>query len=461
MRLGLEVANSSHLHELWLVISDLEKNLRKLSITPSKALGQNFLTDSNISAWIVDQLRPSVKDTVIEVGPGLGALTEHLVGRVKKLYLVEVDGRLADYLRKKYVDRDDVEVIKADAVQLDLRRFFVDGPVKLIGNLPYSCGGEIIRNFLSHLHPTPICEAVLMLQKEVGNRISTGPGSKAYGKNSVRVQAGWKPRVVRELSPEYFHPAPTIDSAIVHFEKRGSGELPPFDARVFDRVVRQGFSQRRKQMKKLLEVGELSWGAVCDALGWDLSVRAEQVSVADWVALARMLDPHPLKDNPQRGDELFDVVDENNVVVRQEKRAVVHADGLRHRAMHLFAFNKRGDLFLQKRSVLKDSCPGLWDSSAAGHLDVGESYVDCAVRELDEELGVTAELEKVAEVSAMEKTGWEFVELFKCEHGGPFTFPCSEVEGGLFFSQELISQWVEARPEDFAPGFLECWGRIF
>ena len=131
-----------------------------------------------------------------------------------KWFSFAFNGRLANYQAEKYADRDDVEVIKADAVQLDLRRFFVDGPVKLIGNLPYSCGGEIIRNFLPHLHPTPICEAVLMLQKEVGERICTGPGSKAYGKNSVRVQVGWKPRIVRELPPEWFHPAPTIDSAI-------------------------------------------------------------------------------------------------------------------------------------------------------------------------------------------------------------------------------------------------------
>ena len=389
----------------------------------------------------------------------MGALTEHLVGRVKRLYLVEVDGRLASYQAEKYRDRDDVEVIKADAVGLDLRRFFADGPVKLIGNLPYSCGGEIIRNFLPHLHPTPVCEAVLMLQKEVGERICTGPGSRAYGKNSVRVQAGWKPRIIRELPPDYFHPAPTIDSAIVHFQKREPGELPPFDARIFGRLVRQGFSQRRKQMKKLLDTGALDWEDVCGTMGWGVSVRAEQVSVGEWVALARLLDPHPLKDNPQRGDEMFDVVDQQNVVVRQERRATVHAEGIMHRAMHLFAYNKRGDLFLQKRSILKDACPGLWDSSAAGHLDVGESYADCAVRELEEELGVAAEVEKVAEIAASEMTGWEFVELFKCEHGGPFTFPCSEIEGGLFFPQDLIAGWVTARPQDFAPGFLECWRR--
>ncbi|MGI9241598.1 MAG: 16S rRNA (adenine(1518)-N(6)/adenine(1519)-N(6))-dimethyltransferase RsmA [Verrucomicrobiales bacterium] len=439
------------------VISELEKSLRKLSITPSKALGQNFLTDPNVSAWIVDQLKPCIHDVVIEIGPGMGALTEHLVGRVKMLYLVEVDGRLARYQAEKYADREDVEVIKADAVGLDLRRFFVDGPVKLIGNLPYSCGGEIIRNFLPHLHPTPVCEAVLMLQKEVAERICTGPGSRAYGKNSVRVQAGWRPQIIRELPPEDFHPAPTIDSAIVHFKKRDPGELPPFDARIFDRVVRQGFSQRRKQMKKLLDTGGLDWGEVCEKMGWEPSVRAEQVSVEAWIELARLLDPHPLKDNPQSGDEMFDLVDEQNVVIGQERRAVVHAEGLRHRAMHLFAFNKRGDLFLQKRSMLKDACPGLWDSSAAGHLDVGESYVDCAVRELQEELGVEAEVEKIGEIRAKEETGWEFVELFRCEHGGPFSFPSSEIEGGLFFPQELIREWIERRPQDFAPGFVECW----
>ena len=93
-------------------------------------------------------------------------------------------------------------------------------------------------------------------------------------------------------------------------------------------------------MKKLMDLGERSWESVCEAMGWELSIRAEQVSVADWVALARLLDPNPLKDNPQRADELFDVVDENNAVVRQEKRGIVHAEGLRHRAMHLFALQQ-------------------------------------------------------------------------------------------------------------------------
>ena len=118
------------------------------------------------------------------------------------------------------------------------------------------------------------------------------------------------------------------------------------------------------------------------------TVRAEELSLEQWVELTRHYDAHPLRDVPQSGDELFDVVDEDDTVQRQERRAVVHAEGLLHRAVHVFAFNKRGELFLQKRSGLKDVHPGLWDSSAAGHLDAGEDYEAGAVREVEEELGV-------------------------------------------------------------------------
>ena len=103
-----------------------------------------------------------------------------------------------------------------DGARFDVRQLFKHQPVKLLGNLPYSAGGAIMRNFMKR--PSPVSKAVLMLQKEVGERLCTGPGSRDYSKHSVRVQAGWKPRLLRELPPEMFHPAPTIDSAIVHQE---------------------------------------------------------------------------------------------------------------------------------------------------------------------------------------------------------------------------------------------------
>jgi 16S rRNA (adenine1518-N6/adenine1519-N6)-dimethyltransferase len=113
-------------------------------------------------------------------------------------------------------------------------------------------------------------------------------------------------------------------------------------------------------------------------------------------------------------------------------------------------------LFLQKRSRLKDSSPGLWDSSASGHLNVAETYHDAAVREVFEELGISRDVDFISIIEASENTGWEFVHLYSCEHDGPFNFPYSEIEDGKFFSMSVIRDWTQERPEDFASGFIEC-----
>ncbi|MEC9055128.1 MAG: rRNA adenine N-6-methyltransferase family protein, partial [Verrucomicrobiota bacterium] len=115
---------------------------------PSKKLGQNFLTDPNTARWIVDQLEPDPEDCIVEVGPGTGSLSGALVGRVRRLLLIEYDRRLAEWLRKRYEGEETVEVIHADGARFDLRALFKERPVKLLGNLPYSAGGAILRNFL-------------------------------------------------------------------------------------------------------------------------------------------------------------------------------------------------------------------------------------------------------------------------------------------------------------------------
>jgi 16S rRNA (adenine1518-N6/adenine1519-N6)-dimethyltransferase len=150
-------------------------------------------------------------------------------------------------------------------------------------------------------------------------------------------------------------------------------------------------------------------------------------------------------------------VDEMDRVIGAAPRSEVHGNNLRHRAVHIFIFNREGELLLQKRSRWKDRHPNLWDSSAAGHVEAGEEYDATAVRELREELGVTANLRRVAYLNASERTGKEFIWLYRGEGSGPFAPARAEIDALQFFSPEAVSQWIEERPDDFAPGFIECW----
>jgi 16S rRNA (adenine1518-N6/adenine1519-N6)-dimethyltransferase len=123
----------------------------------------------------------------------------------------------------------------------------------------------------------------------------------------------------------------------------------------------------------------------------------------------------------------------------------------------VFVFNNKDEIFLQRRSRWKDVCPLRWDSSAAGHVDSGQDYEQTAVREVFEELGVEASPSLTGRINACADTGNEFVNLYQAQHEGPFRLPPAEIESGEWFSQEQIQEWTEARPDDFAPGFLRCW----
>ena len=435
--------------------SEIRALLDKLGVFPQKSMGQNFLTDSSLAESIVSALDPGEEDVVVEIGPGTGALTHYLAGRVRRLILVEFDRSLAEFLRQSFEGNASVEVKHADAAKFDVRPLFKEGPVKLIGNLPYSCAGEIMRRFLDP--PTPVALAVLMLQKEVAERLLAVPRTKAYGRLTLLTKLGWRAEELSTLSPDPFYPRPRVDSAVLRLRCRPNDEFPPYSRVIFDRLLRCGFAQRRKQLKKRLPIGSHSWGDICETLGISHAARAEELSLEDWLAMARIVDDHPLKDIPQSGDEIFDVVDGDNMVTDQKTRNEVHARGLLHRAVHVFVFNALGELYLQKRSSRKDSSPGLWDSSTSGHLDEGEDYQGAAEREMLEELGVQGQVDEISRLDACLETGWEFVRLFRAEHGGPFRSPCSEVETGMFMPPEAIDEWAACRPRDFAPGFIECW----
>ena len=161
-------------------------------------------------------------------------------------------------------------------------------------------------------------------------------------------------------------------------------------------------------------------------------------------------------------EEIFDIVNECDEVVGQNTRREVHARGLRHRAVHVLVFNSRGEIFLQKRSMLKDTARGKWDSSASGHLDSGEDYDACAVRELREEIGLdlatgASRPRRLFKIDACPETGWEFCWVYRCESEGPFTLHPEEIETGDWFTPEFVSKWVEEKPREFARAFVLIW----
>jgi 16S rRNA (adenine1518-N6/adenine1519-N6)-dimethyltransferase len=433
-----------------------QRTIRDTKVTPKKSLGQNFLVDQNLARWIADQIEPDHADIVMEIGPGLGALTDHLTGRPRRLILVEKDTQLAGALKERFADRDDVRLLQEDAARIDLRPYYKYGGLRIIGNLPYSMGGEIMKRVLTP--PTPVTRAVFMLQKEVCDRLCAKLGADAYGGLSLLVQKDWDVKLLRVVPPDVFKPKPKVDSAVVCFTPRAPGSLSVFDRSWFDRLVRMGFSQRRKQLKNLLPDAPAGWSALVEKLGVTPTVRAEELSLAQWVDVARWYEQRHETDRGQKATEMFDVVNDLNEITGQRPRGEVHAQDLRHRAVHVFVFNKHGEVYLQKRSHLKDVHPLVWDSSAAGHLEVGESYATCALREVKEELGVeVAETHKVADVPATERTGWEFVEVHSAHHNGPMRYAPDEIETGEWFTPAQVIEWINARPQDFASGFIECW----
>lgn len=437
-----------------MTATELKDVLAEAGVIPSKRLGQNFLVDQNTAEWIVNQLDLQPEDTVVEVGPGTGALSEHLIGRVAKIILVEYDRRLSDYLTKRFADHPEVTVINDDAVKIDVRPFFAHKSVKLLGNLPYSAGGAILRNFLKG--PSPFVRAVLMLQKEMVDRILADSKCKDFGVLTLRMQCEWQGESVKVVPPSCFIPRPMINSTVMTLIPR-QAELPVHDRRLFDELVRRGFAQRRKQLRKNLP-GGIDWEVVSGKLGFSPTARAEELSLSDWVALTREVDPFFHKEEGQGDDEILTVADADNKVIGSERRDVIHRDGLTHRAVHIFVLNKHGEIFLQKRSRLKDRCPGLWDSSAAGHVDAGEEYEACAIRELKEELDLTGEaMQEVGKLGAHANTGWEHVRLYATLAEGKIRFPCVEIEYGQWFTMPQIDTWILAVPEDFAPGFRACW----
>ncbi len=437
-------------------LSEISATLRKIHVSPVKSLGQNFLHDQNLVRWIVDQAAVAPDDFVVEIGPGLGALTELLVAKGAQVLAIEKDTRLANFLRDRILSSN-LEVHNSDALDFGVETLFARPRVKLLGNLPYKISSQLLLKFLGF--PSPISLFLLMLQKEMATRLSASPSSKDYGALTLLVQLHYRVEYLRTIPRTVFVPQPKVDSALVRITPRNPLELPERDNELFPKLVRFGFSQRRKQLQKLIRPAVPQWERAAAKLGFDPKARAENLTLRQWIGLTNLAAPRPLSEPASPQQERFPVVDEADRILRYAYRAEVHANNFRHRAVHILIFNEAGELYLQKRSRRKDRHPLLWDSSAAGHVAAGEGYDDTARRELEEELGLDLPLEKIAKISASEPTGYEFIWLYrgKLESEREPRPNRNEIEAGAFFAPEIIDGWIAARRGDFAPSFLECW----
>jgi 16S rRNA (adenine1518-N6/adenine1519-N6)-dimethyltransferase len=254
-----------------------------------KRLGQHFLTDRRILGRIADALDLTGVETVVEIGPGRGALTEILVERAGRVVAVELDAALASILRARYAGDPRVTIVEADVLETDLAAF-AGGDFVLAGNVPYYITTPILFHALAAPRPR---RSVYLVQREVAERVVAAPGSKAYGALSVNVQALANAEVLFRVPPGAFSPPPKVDSAVLRVTPRPDPIVEPGEQDEYRSLVQEAFGLRRKQMRRVLRtLRSLDAGAAEEVLrtaAVDPDVRPETLSPADFARLYRVL----------------------------------------------------------------------------------------------------------------------------------------------------------------------------
>lgn len=256
-----------------------------------KRFGQNFLVDDGIIYGIVNAIDPQPDDVVVEIGPGLGALTNPLLERLPSMQVVELDRDLVERLRNRYNDR--LTVHAGDALAFDFGKLKEAGrALRIVGNLPYNISSPLLFHLMDFADD--VRDQHFMLQKEVVERMVAEPGSKAFGRLSIMLQVRYHMEHVLDVPPASFNPPPKVDSAVVRmipWPRAEDGTLrspyPACDPNVLGDVVTAAFSQRRKVLRNTLSF--LRDQVDFEALGFDLGRRAEEVPVAEYVELARIV----------------------------------------------------------------------------------------------------------------------------------------------------------------------------
>ncbi len=258
--------------------------MKYTTVRAKKALGQHFLNDKNIAARIVDSLSGATK-RVLEVGPGMGVLTGFLLQRTDlQTYAAEIDKESIDYLRHNFPQLEN-RLIAGDFLSLDLNEYFEE-PVSIIGNFPYNISSQIFFKVLENKDTVP--EVVCMIQKEVAERIACAPGSKAYGILSVLLQAYYHIEYLFTVHEHVFTPPPKVKSAVIRLTRNSVAQLD-CDEQLFKKVVKATFNQRRKVIRNSIKA---IMGNTLLPEHRLLTLRPEQLSVADFVALTHLIIVH-------------------------------------------------------------------------------------------------------------------------------------------------------------------------
>lgn len=266
---------------------NVKRLLQELQLRPSKSKGQSFLADERFLEVILKAADLSADDTVLEIGPGLGILTFALAKQAGRVVAVEIEPKLVAYLRERLAGLPNVEIIEGDILRL-VPAILPLSPYKVVANIPYSITSALLRSLLEA--PWPPVRLVLMVQREVAQRILAGPGEMSL--LAVAVQCYGEPRLVATVPASAFYPVPKVDSAILRIDVLPVPHLP-VDRQAFFRIVSAGFSQRRKQLKNALAHGlALPSQEVVSALraaGIDERRRAETLTLEEWGHLAMQL----------------------------------------------------------------------------------------------------------------------------------------------------------------------------
>ena len=257
---------------------------------PRKRFGQHFLVDASVLAAIADAVAPREGERLVEIGPGLGALTEHLLARTAAIDAVEIDRDLVARLRRRWPP-ERLRVHEADALAFDFAALAGDGRLRLVGNLPYNISTPLLIRLLAFRER--IADAHFMLQKEVVERIVAPPGTAAYGRLGVMLQAFFRVHALLDVPPEAFDPPPRVDSSVMRMIPRPQPLAK--DAAVLERLMSVAFAQRRKMLRGTLLPWLRTQGADPEDPRFALepTARPEEVPVERWAAIADALTDVP------------------------------------------------------------------------------------------------------------------------------------------------------------------------